>query len=100
MREVPQFIVDRVVMCTLLIDKSLGKSSFNDRFEMLKNSVHEYISITLKGFISNHSKEFQEYLEERVGKVKFTKSFAVRVRSDGLRLFIMGKEIFDDKKVK
>jgi hypothetical protein len=98
MHEVPKFIVDTVLKYTLLIDSSVTKKSFNSKYSELQALVNDFLSNIDSGFVSNNSQSFQDFLESRVGKVHFTKNFAIRIRPDSIRLFVGGKEIFDDKK--
>jgi len=97
---IPEFIVDRVMMSTLLTDRSLDRETFSVRFRSLKTLIREFLTETELNFISNNSSEFKEFLEERVGSVDFSKSFAVRKRKDSVRLFVDGIEIFDEDKTK
>ena len=91
---VPEFIVEKVVMSTLLLDKGTKFGSFQDRFQKLQESVLAYLEQTTDGFVSNHTAQFKDFLEQRVGTVFFTKQFAVRARGGSYRLFMNGKEIF------
>ena len=92
--EFPEFIIDRILMYTLLLDKGLAHGSFNERLTTLRSSMVEFLSGIESGFVSNNSVDFKAYLEERVGEVKFNKNFAIRIRPDSVRFFVMGKEIF------
>jgi hypothetical protein len=91
---IPDFMVNKIVMSTLLVDKSVNIQPFNVRFAMLPDCIRDYFASIETGFVSDKSKEFKAYLEDRVGKIEFSKSFAVRVRPGSYRMFIGGKEIF------
>ena len=92
---VPEFIIQKVCMQILMVDKSLEFGPIRKRFETLQFVVSEYLNSMESGFVSNNSKEFIDVLEKNVGKVQFVKSFAVRIRpNETARLFMGGKEIF------
>ena len=93
LRQVPEFILNRVLMYTLMVDKSIGKYTANQKFQVLRDSIQVYLSSMDTGFVSDKSQDFKDYLEERVGKIVFSKSFGVRIRPDSVRLFVEGKEI-------
>ncbi len=95
MREVPDFIVDRCAKQILMVDKSLEFGSLRDRFPKLRQFLKEYLSNMEIGFVSPNNKDFVDQLEHLVGKCQFMTNFAIRVRPDGYRLFIKGKEKFD-----
>jgi len=91
---VPEFIVEKIMMSTLLLDRSLQFGPMKDRFSLLRSSIAQYLEDTPDGFISDHTAPFRVFLEERVGIVEFTKQFAVRARGGSYRLFMSGREIF------
>lgn len=95
MRDIPKFIVDRVTMYTLLTDRFISKGAFAESLEALRSAVKTFLSETELDFVSNNSQEFIDYLETNVGRVKFSKAFAVRIRPNSIRLFVEGMEIFD-----
>lgn len=95
MREIPDFIFERVAMCILLTDKSIKKSAFSESIANLKSVIKTFLSETDLDFVSNNSQEFIDYLETNVGHIKFSKAFAVRIRPDSIRLFVEGREVFD-----
>lgn len=93
---VPRFIIERIQLATLMLDKGLAHGSFRDRFRALPQLIEDYLANLGSGFVSNNSLEFKDYLEEQLGEVQFIKPFAVRVRPDSFRLFIDGREIFGE----
>ena len=93
MHNVPEFIINRVLMYTLMVDKRIDKYSASQKFQVLKDSIQIYLSSLATGFVSDKSQDFKDFLEDRVGKVTFSKSFGVRIRPDSVRLFVNGKEI-------
>lgn len=90
----PEFIIDRICMYTLLLDKGLSNEAFNERLQTLGTAVGEFLSSIDSGFVSNNSDDFKQFLEDQVGPVKFNKNFAVRIRPGSVRFFVMGKEVF------
>ena len=92
--EFPDFIIDRITMYTLLLDKGLAFGPFNERLRILRESMVEFLAPIETGFISNNSDDFKAFLEERVGEIRFNKSFAIRIRPGSIRFFVMGKEVF------
>jgi len=90
----PSFIIDRVMMYTLLVDKGLNHESFNERLTNLRAAMDEFLSSIETGFVSNNSDDFKAFLEDRVGAVRFNKNFAIRIRPGSVRFFVMGKEVF------
>jgi hypothetical protein len=90
-------IVDKVVMYTLIIDKSMQYGSALDRLLALREVMLEFLEPIESGFVSNNSSDFKDFIESRVGKVVFTKPFAIRIRPGSVRLFVSGMEIFDDQ---
>ena len=95
MREVPAFIVEHVCLHTLFLDKSSERGAFSERLRNCSDFVENYLGSISKGFVSTQSNEFVEQLENVCGKVMFTSKFAIRIRPEGYRLFVSGKEIFD-----
>ena len=94
---IPEFIVSKVQMYTLMLDKRLEFGPMRDRFPVLSGAIKEFLSGIETGFISNNSEDFKEFLETRVGVVEFTKPFAIRIRPGSIRLFVNGIEVFETK---
>lgn len=93
--EIPEYIIDKILMCTLMMDKTIPNNKIQSYFDILRESIEVYLSNIKSGFVSNNSEDFKQYIEEKVGKVYFSKAFAVRIRPDSVRLFINGKEILN-----
>ena len=91
---IPEFIVNRILLSTLMLDKGIAHGSFKARFNALPGLIADYLNSIDSGFVSDNSQEFKDYLEEQVGEISFAKPFAVRIRPDSVRLFVNGKEVF------
>lgn len=90
----PEFIVEKIMLYTLLLDKGITKLEFNAKKGILCDSILSYMGNIDSGFVSDKSQEFKAYLEQAVGKVEFSRTFAVRIRPGSFRMFMDGKEIF------
>ena len=69
-------------------------SSFTEQKELLISSLEEYFRTTDRSFVCSTTKDFLEFLEERIGKFEFTINVAMKLKPETM-VFVDGKVAFN-----
>ena len=65
--------------------------SLQERSSRTKQALNDYFSSMEDSFVSNNSKEFTTFLEERLGPIEFTCKIAMKTKPE-THLYLNGRE--------